>query len=72
VQASKDDPLGPKRTFFIATEIDDIYPVDGSILKRVKFNRGLIPACVRDNSYTFVWPREDDGKLQTIRRTVIH
>lgn len=71
VQASKDDPPGQK-ALFIATEIDDIYPGDGSILKRVKFNRSLIPACVRDDSYTFVWPREDDGKLQTIRGTVIH
>jgi hypothetical protein len=72
VQASKGEPLAPQKTSFTPTEIDDIYPVDGSILKRVKFNRGLMPACVRDNGYTFLWPRDDDGKLQTIRGTVIH
>ncbi len=71
VQASKDDPPGQKNGLF-ATEIDDIFPGDGSILKRVKFVRGLVPACIRDDSYTFVSPRGDDGKLQTIRGTVIH
>jgi hypothetical protein len=62
----------PGQTFFVPTEIDDIYPSDGTILKRVKFTRGLMPACVRDESYTFVWTRGDDGKLQTIRGTVAH
>lgn len=61
-----------QESFFNPTEIDDIYPGDGTILKRVKFARGLRPACVRDESYTFVSPREEDGKLQTIRGTVIH
>ncbi len=60
------------QTFFTPTEIDDINPGDGTILKRVKFTRGLSPACVRDESYTFVSPRGDDGRLQTIRGTVVH
>ncbi|MGA2539127.1 MAG: hypothetical protein ABSF53_24180 [Terracidiphilus sp.] len=60
------------QTYFIPTEIDDINPGDGSIMKRVKFARELRPACVRDESYTFVSPRGDDGRLQTIRGTVIH
>jgi hypothetical protein len=71
VQASANDSPGQK-TFFIPTEIDDINPGDGAILQRVKFARGLMPACVGDESYTFVSPREDDGRLQTIRATVIH
>lgn len=71
LQASKDD-LSPPKSGLFATEIDDIFPGDGSILKRVKFVRGLVPACIHDGSYTFVSPRADDGKLQTIRGTVIH
>jgi hypothetical protein len=61
-----------QKTSYIPTEIDDVNPGDGAILRRVKLAPGLWPACVRDESYTFVSPREDDGKLQIIRGTPIH
>lgn len=61
-----------QKSLSIPSEIDDIHPGDGTILKRVKFARGLMPACVSDDTYTFVSPREDDGKLQVIRATAIH
>ena len=64
--------LSSQESFFNPTEIDDIYPGDGTILKRVKFAHGLRPVCVQGDSYTLVSPREDDGKLQIIRGTVIH
>ena len=61
-----------QKPFLTPAEIDDIYPGDGTVLKRVKFARGLRPACVGDDSYTFVSPREEDGRLQIIRGIVVH
>jgi hypothetical protein len=38
----------------------------------VKYAHELMPVCVQDERYTFVAPREEDGKLQLIHGTVIH
>lgn len=53
-------------------EIDDINPGDGAVLKRVEFAHGLIPVCVLGDDYTFIAPRDEDGRLQIIRGTVVH
>jgi hypothetical protein len=70
VEPSASDPPGQKFSY-TPTEVDDINPGDGTVLRRVKFTRGLWPVCVRDESYTFLSPRDEDGRLQIIRGTVI-
>lgn len=65
-------PQASQKSVFTANEIDDIFPGDGTVLKRVKFAHGLMPVCVRDDTYTFVTPRDEDGRLQLVRGTVIH
>ena len=71
IKPSASNPPGQKVGYF-ATEIDNIYPGDGSILSRAKFAHGLNPVCIDGDSYMFVSTRAEDGKLQTIRGTVIH
>jgi hypothetical protein len=62
---------GQKFSYF-PSEIDDINPGDGTVVKRVKFARGLWPICAQDDTYTFLSPRDEDGRLQVIRGTVTH
>ena len=71
-QATGAGPPGAPGATFISDEIDDINPGDGTLLRRINFAHGLSPACAQDESYTFMTPREDDGKLQLIHGTVIH
>ncbi|HET7104695.1 MAG TPA: hypothetical protein VFI20_11465, partial [Terracidiphilus sp.] len=68
---SANNSPGQKVGYF-ATEIDNVYPGDGSILSRVRFAHGLNPVCVDGDTYTFISTRATDGKLQTIRATVMH
>jgi hypothetical protein len=67
-------PANPAAGFF-PDEIDDIYPGDGSVLKLVRLDQGMIPTmpvCVQGDTYTFVAPRAEDGELQVIHGTAIH
>ena len=70
-QATEAGPPGAPGATFISDEIDDINPGDGTLLRRINFAHGLSPACAQDEHYTFITPREDDGKLQLIHGTVI-
>jgi hypothetical protein len=51
------------------TEIDEFYPQDGSLSRRVSVEPGPIPVCAMRGSYIFLAPREEDGKLQMILAT---
>ncbi|HKF48495.1 MAG TPA: hypothetical protein VKB38_14120 [Terracidiphilus sp.] len=71
LENSGSDSNDPKFSY-IPNEIDDINPGDGTILKRVKFASGLWPVCAQDDTYTFLSPRDEDGRLQVTRGTVTH
>jgi hypothetical protein len=53
----------------VPTEIDEFYPLDGSLSRRVSLEPGPIPVCDIRGSYVFLAPREADGKLQMILAT---
>lgn len=59
-------------TGFMPEEIDDMTPGGSTLLKRVRFAPGLMPVCAQDDTYTFIAPRGEDGKLQLIRGTAVH
>ena len=68
----------PKGSFgesaiFSPTEIDVFYPQDGSLVRRISLEaeEAPQPTCAMNGSYTFLAPREEDGKLQLIRATPI-
>jgi hypothetical protein len=54
---------------FLPTEIDEFYPQDGSLARRIKVEPGPMPACANNGTYTFVAPRAQDGKLQVLHAT---
>jgi hypothetical protein len=62
---AKDGPSDSRRSF-APTEIDEFYPQDGSLVRRVTLESGPLPVCAINGSYTFVVPRGQDGKLQLI------
>lgn len=51
---------------FFPTEIDEFYPQDGSLARRIKVESGPMPVCAINGSYTFIVPRGQDGKLQVL------
>lgn len=56
---------------FLQTEIDEFYPQDGSLFRRVSLEAGPKPVCAMKGNYTFLAPREADGRFQLIRATPV-
>jgi hypothetical protein len=54
---------------FFPTEIDEFYPQDGSLAKRITLEDNQTPVCEVKGKYMFVAPREEDGRLQVIHAT---
>jgi hypothetical protein len=67
--ASKDTSDEPRG--FFPTEIDEFYPQDGSLARRIAVEPGPMPVCAINGSYTFLVPRGQDGKLQVIHATPV-
>jgi hypothetical protein len=63
---TSDEPRG-----FFPTEIDEFYPQDGSLARRVAMEPGPMPVCAINGSYTFLVPRGQDGKLQLLHATPV-
>ncbi|HEU5350938.1 MAG TPA: hypothetical protein VFU55_05035 [Terracidiphilus sp.] len=54
---------------FSPKEVDEFYPQDGSLFRRISLEPGQMPVCAIKGSYIFLVPRESDGRLQMIRAT---
>jgi hypothetical protein len=67
--ASKDTSDEPRGFFPI--EIDEFYPQDGSLSRRIAVEPGPMPVCAINGSYTFLVPRGQDGKLQVLHATPV-
>lgn len=72
MRSSTSSGSGSEASIFKDDEIEVIDPNDGSVLRRIKFAQGLMAVCEQDETYTFVSPRDEDGKLQIVRGTVVH
>jgi len=70
--STPESSAGGVRGFFY-TEVDEFYPQDGSLLRRISLpSPAPAPVCAIDGTYMFFAPREEDGKLQLIRATPVH
>jgi hypothetical protein len=56
---------------FFPSEIDEFYPQDGSLARRIKVESGPMPVCAISGAYTFIVPRGQDGKLQVLHATPV-
>lgn len=65
------DSSASESKVFSPAEIDVFYPQDGSLLRRISLAVGLMPVCAFKDRYTFLEPREEDGRLQVIHATSI-
>ena len=65
------DSAAGESKVFSPTQIDVFYPQDGSLLRRISLTVGPMPVCAIKDRYTFLAPREEDGKLQVIHATSI-
>jgi hypothetical protein len=68
---SVETPSTNGQTSFRPHEIEEFNPLDGSLLRRIQFADGLVPVCGRDDTYTFVGSRAEDGRTQLVSGTVV-
>ena len=56
----------PTGEYLFASEIDEFYPQDGSLVRRISIEPGPKPVCASKDVYTFLAHREADSRLQLI------
>lgn len=66
---ASEEPSPSETQALFPTEIDEFYPQDGSLSRRISLEPGPVPVCAMRGSYVFSAPREEDGKLQMILAT---